>query len=108
GEGPIFILVYLGIVLEAKLQRIDADSVAQLVHGAFDGVYADGAAGRRHVARGKEIDPRKLGTDCRVIAVIERAGPRDSRILIILELRSIGDRVVLKRDQASSLVSPKR
>ena len=65
----------LGIVLQAKLERIDAERIAQLVHGAFERVDADRGSRRPHVHRAGEIELHQLVADFDIVAVIKRRRP---------------------------------
>ena len=75
GEGLVCIPIDLGIVPQAKLERIDAERVAQLVHRAFERVDPDRRTWRSHIHRAGEIDLHEFVTDFEIVAVIERRRP---------------------------------
>ena len=51
GERLVDVLLEVGIVLEPKLERIDAERIAKLVHRAFERIDTRRGSGRAHIHR---------------------------------------------------------
>ena len=60
GERLVDVLLEVGIVLEPKLERIDAERIAKLVHRAFERIDTRRGSGGAHIHGGGQIELRQL------------------------------------------------
>ncbi len=108
GIGLVLVAVALGEVDQAQLQRIDAARMGQLVHGAFQCVYAEGRAGRAHVDRGEHVERREAVVQRDVVAAIEHSRPLHLVLGEVLEARGLADGAVPHRLQSPGLAGRQR
>ena len=91
--------VFLRLVAQTQLDRVQAELVRQLVHGAFDGQQANGFAGRAGRVRHRQVQRHTAVSRLAMGGGIERARGLGGRFVEIVKARRVRPRLMADRRQ---------
>ena len=98
----------VSVVPQAQIDRVDIRGDRQFVHRAFEREQTERRARRPHVSGRVDVELGQFVAQVDIRRVVEHSRPVDDILLVVLELRGRGHRVVLDRHQLAAGIGAER